>query len=76
MRQWRKKFNELVDEVQDDIAAAVATHLGVIGESLDMIRSENIALESEGNPEFRRRVEGAVRDGSAEMQRLQGVFAS
>ena len=74
MIQWRNKFNALADEVQVGIQETVELHLGAVSDTLDMIRSENVALESERNPEFRQRVDRATRTALADIRRFQEVF--
>jgi len=51
----------------------VASHLSVIEGTLDIIRSENVALESERDPEFRRRVETELRSARDEIRRIEEV---
>ena len=75
MLRWKNSFNELADKMQSNIQDTVDGHMGVIGETLDMVRSENVALESESNPEFRNRVQEGMQRAHAEIERLQGLFA-
>lgn len=71
MMEWRVKFNSLADELQSNMQATVGVHLRVVKETLDMIRSENVALESERNPEFRSRVAREIQNADAQVQRFQ-----
>ncbi|TVY28656.1 hypothetical protein LHYA1_G002365 [Lachnellula hyalina] len=59
----RTSFKAIVDSFQDDIQTTVAGHLAVIKNTLDIVRNDNIALESEKEPEFRARVERMVGGG-------------
>src|SRR6266699_460193 len=60
LNKFKNNFYRLADDLQSDVQAAVRTHLDVIRNSLDILRSENAALESEQDPEFRGRVEAEV----------------
>ncbi|KAK4041410.1 hypothetical protein C8A01DRAFT_14819, partial [Parachaetomium inaequale] len=60
MRKFKHKFNDLAAQLETDALVLVEAHLGVIEGTLNMVRSENIALESERDPEFRARVAGEV----------------
>jgi hypothetical protein len=75
-RSFKNRFRVLVENLQSDIQATVATHLSVITNTLDIVRNENVALESERDPEFRRRVETKVEAVIEEVRRLQGVTGS
>jgi hypothetical protein len=72
-RSFKTQFSVLAETLQSEIQLAVATHLSVITHTLDIIRNENVALESERDPEFRGRVAREVRAALQEMRRLQGV---
>jgi hypothetical protein len=56
--------------------AVIATHLSVITNTLNIVRDENVALESERDLEFRGRVERGVREAVEEIRRIQGVIGS
>jgi len=74
VREFRMRFNGLADELQSGVQAAVRTHLGDIRLTLDMIRSDNVATESEQNPEFRLAVDAQVTAARAEVQELKKAF--
>lgn len=71
--KFRMWFNRLADGLQSDLLAIVATHIEVIRMTLDMIRSENVATESEQNPELRRRAGAEIAAARDAIQRIQGV---
>jgi hypothetical protein len=56
MRKFKRKFEELASQLETDARASVEEHLDSIDGTLDMVRSENVALESERDPVFRARV--------------------
>ncbi|KAK3903178.1 hypothetical protein C8A05DRAFT_43557 [Staphylotrichum tortipilum] len=60
MRKLKRTFEELAAKLDTDALALVEEHLGSIDGTLDMVRSENVALESERDPEFRTRVGNEV----------------
>jgi hypothetical protein len=66
----------LAESLQNDIQVAVATHLVGITNTLDIVRNENVASESEKDPRFRGRVERKVREVMEEVRRLQSVISS
>lgn len=67
MRQFRNEFRALALEFQEEVRNAVAKHLDAVRDTLDIIRSENVARESEQDPAFRRRV-------AAELERVREVM--
>ncbi|KAK3682814.1 hypothetical protein B0T22DRAFT_444981 [Podospora appendiculata] len=76
MRAFRKKFAARATELQRNIHNAVAINLRAIRQTLDMVRDENVALESERDPVFRLRVQeqvGAARDA---LRQIQAVIVS
>jgi hypothetical protein len=73
MKQFRKNLNDLADGLQNDIAAAVETHLNVVRGTLDIVRSEHVASESEQDPEFRCRVGAGIEAAKENLQRILTV---
>jgi hypothetical protein len=71
----RMSFKAIADSFQDDIQTAVAIHLAVIKNTLDIVRNNNIALESERELEFRARVERMVGVVRGEVRRIQEVVS-
>jgi hypothetical protein len=76
MKELKTGFDTLTDNLQQTVQGVVASHLDHIRATLDMIRSDNIALESEMDPEFRARVESGVLAAKVEMARLRTVLGS
>ena len=73
---FKNGFKALAENLQSDIQAAISTHLSVITNTLNIVRNENVALESERDPEFRKRVEREVKAVIHEIRRIQGVVSS
>ncbi|KAK4442405.1 hypothetical protein QBC34DRAFT_313226 [Podospora aff. communis PSN243] len=71
MRRLRSAFKELVDALQTDIQSEITESLNVVGRTLDMIRSENVAVESEKDPGFRNRVGAELRAVVGTMARIR-----
>ncbi|KAI1821480.1 hypothetical protein F4861DRAFT_541892 [Xylaria intraflava] len=71
LKSLKTEFKGHVDETQENMEKTVHSHLDGIGDMFDIIRSENAALESEGDPEFRNRVEETVRMTVVEMDRVR-----
>jgi hypothetical protein len=60
MRKFKHKFNDLATQLKTDALVLVDAHLDVIEGTLNMVRSENVAVESERDPGFRARVAEVV----------------
>lgn len=73
MKGFRRQLKALADDLQTDLVAAVETHLDVVRGTLDIIRSENVASESERDPAFRGRVQMEVGAAKDNMQRILEV---
>ncbi|KAK0644136.1 hypothetical protein B0T16DRAFT_438330 [Cercophora newfieldiana] len=76
MRRLKSDFKELANTLQTDVQASVAESLEVVRGTLDMIRSENVALESEKDPGFRTRVDVELKEVIEAMGRIQGVVSN
>jgi len=74
MNDFRARFSLLALGLQNDIKATIEEHLGTFWVTLNMIRSENVALESERDPEFRGRVERQVGLARTELRRIRAVM--
>ncbi|OAL35776.1 hypothetical protein AYO20_04926 [Fonsecaea nubica] len=72
-RKFRSKFHDLAHSLEADMRAAVATHLALLQSDFDTVKDENVALESERHPEFRQRLETAVRDMKQSMEHVNSV---
>lgn len=73
MRDFKDKFYALSNEFQVDLQNGVKTHLDVIRGTLDILRSENVAQESEQNPEFRSNVEARIDSARDEIKGIQAI---
>lgn len=56
MRELRRCFKDHSLGLRQELDDLVSTHLGDIKATLDLVREENAAEESERDPEFRQRV--------------------
>ena len=73
MRQFRSGFRALASTFQEEVRIAVAEHLDVVTGTLDIIRSENAARESERDPAFRQRVAAELAGAREVMDRVRAV---
>lgn len=73
MRRLKSSFRELVNTLQTDVEASITESLQVVRGTLDMIRSENVALESEKDPGFRTRVDAELKAVIEAMVRIRGA---
>ncbi|KAL0769193.1 hypothetical protein CaCOL14_008501 [Colletotrichum acutatum] len=60
MIEFKSRMRLLADNVQIELQAIVRAGLAAITSVLDLIRHDNVATESEENPELRRRLEQEV----------------
>ena len=58
--EFRKQFSTLACDHERKLREAINANLALVQNDIDTLRNENVALESERNPEFRRRVENEV----------------
>ena len=70
MSQFRAGFRTLAKGVARDIREATVSFLDGLRGVLDIVRSENAALESEQNPEFRNRVDESLGAANDKMQTI------
>lgn len=73
MRRLRRRFHELAGELQDETQRAVGTHLDAIHGTFEMLRDENVALESERDQPFRDRVAAEVGRVQLEISHIKDV---
>ncbi|OHF03901.1 hypothetical protein CORC01_00763 [Colletotrichum orchidophilum] len=71
MRDFRRRVDALADELQASIEANIQVNLIVIEASFDLIRNENIATESEGNPVLRRRLGDEIATAEEQLGRIK-----
>ncbi|KAL1845937.1 hypothetical protein Daus18300_014397 [Diaporthe australafricana] len=56
MKEFKRRFELHANELQQEIVEVVSGHLDAVTGTLDLVREENVAEESERDPDFRRRV--------------------
>lgn len=74
MRTLKRRFWAHSAALQNDINEVVSTHVEVIRDTLDLIRNENVAEESERDPAFRAHVVEEIAIIQREMTRIQGTI--
>jgi hypothetical protein len=60
MKEFRKRFGDLASDLQSGIEIAIETHLTIVQRTLDIIRSESVASESELDLDFRVNAEAEI----------------
>lgn len=60
MRELRRSFKGHAEGLQQELSDLVSTQLGAVRATLDIVREENAAEESERHPELRQRVADEV----------------
>ncbi|KAK3331432.1 hypothetical protein B0H66DRAFT_546532 [Apodospora peruviana] len=73
MQRFRNEFRSLSTKLETDIQNKLNKRLDIITEILDIIRSDNVAEESERDPEFRARVDGEIQNVKTAMQEVLAV---
>ncbi|KAF5678788.1 hypothetical protein FCIRC_6403 [Fusarium circinatum] len=74
MRSLKDRFKANSEATQAQIQEETVEYLRVIEQRFDLVRSENVARESEQDPDFRLRVEQVARAGRETMQRVHQVI--
>ncbi|KAF5714445.1 hypothetical protein FMUND_7407 [Fusarium mundagurra] len=74
MRSLKDSFRANSEATQAKIQEATVDYLRVIERRFDLVRSENVARESEQDPDFRLRVEQVARAGRETMERVHEVI--
>jgi hypothetical protein len=69
-RRLRDQFGNIANALQDEIQRIVSRQIAFIEADLDTLRDTNVILESEQNPEFRRRLAREVRSAREEMDSI------
>lgn len=75
MRDFKAAFWRDVDACQAEIAATIQAYFIDVGEDLDLVREENVARESEQDPEFRELVAETVREGWEALEAMRTKVA-
>lgn len=73
-RKFAQRFKELVEGLEREVKEVALEYVHVIQGSLDIIRNENAASESETDPGFRQRIREEVSAAKIELDRVQAVI--
>lgn len=73
--EFRKKFSALAYDHESKLREAIKANLALVQNDIDTLRNENVALESERNPEFRRHVENEVARIRREMVSIHRIVS-
>lgn len=60
IEQFRNGLQQHADNLQQELSGVVSEHLDALRGTLDLVRQENVAEESERDPNFRGRVADEV----------------
>ncbi|KAL0931975.1 Nuclear GTPase SLIP-GC 3 [Colletotrichum truncatum] len=71
MKEFRKRLYSSTRELRDNLQTTIQRHLEIISSTMDIIRSENVATESEENPELRHLLDSEVTAIRDQMQQIQ-----
>lgn len=70
MQKLHTEFRAIAQATQDDLSAAVRRYLEEVHASMDLVRDENTAIESQRDLAFRRRVNHAVEAAQETMRNI------
>lgn len=71
LAQLKTRFSVLAGNLGDKLQEVIANHLAALKLDLDLIRDENVVLESERDSEFRSRMEKKVKNTRESLQEIQ-----
>jgi hypothetical protein len=69
-RRLQELFKVAADALQEKILAVVHQQLAFVMADIETLKSENVILESERNPDFRLRLEEEMRVAKPEVERI------
>jgi hypothetical protein len=73
--QLKERFRAIVDEFRAQQAERTRAHFLAIKQDFDMLRNDNVILESESDPGFRASVEGELRRVKTELEKVVATIA-
>ncbi|KAF3809574.1 hypothetical protein GCG54_00012860 [Colletotrichum gloeosporioides] len=76
MREFRRRWKTLTDEFQKELQDSIKDELGLMSTSFDIIRDENVATESEENPELRQCLEIEIGRAKEQLERIRDIMTS
>ncbi|KAK1975437.1 hypothetical protein LZ30DRAFT_605612 [Colletotrichum cereale] len=76
MRAFKARLRASADGLQEGLLGILQRHLDAFETTLNLIRDENVATESEENPELRRCLEAETATAREELGRIEEVMAS
>ncbi|KAH0425848.1 hypothetical protein CcaCcLH18_10717 [Colletotrichum camelliae] len=76
MREFRRRWKTLADEIQKELQESIKDELDLMSTSFDIIRDENVAMESEENPELRQNLEVEIDQAKERLERIKDIMTS
>ncbi|CAI0647909.1 unnamed protein product, partial [Colletotrichum noveboracense] len=76
MREFRRRWKTLADEFQKELQDSIKDELSLMSTSFDIIRDENVAMESEENPELRQCLEIEIGRAKEQLERIRDIMSS
>ncbi|KAI0865909.1 hypothetical protein F4860DRAFT_458178 [Xylaria cubensis] len=76
LKRFKKGFEGHVNNCQELIQDVLNSHYDAIWDTFQIIRNDNVALESEKDPEFRGRVRSTLEVMKEKMERVQSVLTA
>lgn len=76
MREFLRRFFALTDELQENINTAMSTSIDDVSATFDLVRNENVATESEENPELRGLLESELLSIRGPLQHIQETMGA
>ena len=75
LKDSRTLFQTHTDTLQNMVQKSIASFLKVLKRTFDLVRRENVARESERDPDFRLRVEEAINNSRGEIKRIHSIVS-
>ncbi|KAJ0381818.1 hypothetical protein COL922a_013781 [Colletotrichum nupharicola] len=76
MREFGRRWKTLADEFQKELQDSIKDELSLMSTSFDIIRDENVAMESEENPELRHCLEIEIGRAKEQLERIRDIMSS
>ncbi|KAK2045699.1 hypothetical protein LZ31DRAFT_540968 [Colletotrichum somersetense] len=76
MRDFRDRLKSSADGLQEQLLEILQRHLDAFETTLNLVRDENVATESEENPELRRCLEVEIATAREELGRIEEAMAA
>ncbi|KAK4170796.1 hypothetical protein QBC36DRAFT_341274 [Triangularia setosa] len=71
--EFKSRFKQLTAKLQSDMRETFLIHVKEVKDRLNLVRDDNVDIESERDVEFREQVSRKLEDAAVEIRRIQGM---